>query len=69
MSLMLEGEPKYPGNEGCTFGDPDGKFCANVGCYANTLRENLKDLGDTPERWERDQQITEEAREKGCTNV
>ena len=69
MSVQKESVFKFPKNLGCTFGDTSGKFCAAVGCWAETLRENLKDLGDTPERQEREATIVNTARCKGCPNV
>jgi len=69
MAITIESEYKSPENLGCKYGDDGGKLCAAVSCWAQILRTNLADEGNTPERWERDKKIVEDARAKGCPNV
>lgn len=59
---------EYPRNLGCRYLDHN-EGCAKIGCWAQALLENSRDLGDTPEAEERRKKIIEKAIKAGCKQV
>jgi len=57
-------EYPFPENLGCTYGDPDGKMCAELGCWAKVIIEELRGYGE--EAIARMDKVKANARIHGC---
>lgn len=61
---MSADQPKFPKLKNCTFWGEG--TCAGMGCAAQALMDNSRDLGDNQEAKERRDQIENDAKAAHC---